>query len=790
MELFRLLGTIAVDSSGANNAIDEVTDNAERSQGRIGKAFDKIGSAAVKVGKTMAAGFAVASAAVGALAKEALEGYADYEQLVGGVETLFGAGGQSLEEYAATVGKTVDEVRDEYNGMIRAQQAVLQNADKAYKTAGMSANDYMETVTSFSAALIQSLNGNTEAAAEKANQAIVDMSDNANKMGSSMESIQNAYQGFAKQNYTMLDNLKLGYGGTKEEMARLLADAQAISGIEYDISSYADIVDAIHVIQEEMGIAGTTAKEASSTITGSVDSAKSAWANLITGIADEGANLPVLVNNFVDSVITAAGNIVPRLQIILEQIGQLAGDMFVKAFDHVSTEILKTEITFEDVSTKVKTTLSTIWQSIQNGFAIVQPVLEEAKQKFKDISENVIKPLYENYISNLIAKFKMLVEIWETAVLPVLRIVIDAFLNIVSSIYKNVEPAIKKIMEKFNELSSLIRKAIKEYIVPVIESFISMILELYEENKEKLELIGELFGAIFEWISDVVSEFVEWFKDTFLPFLEEIRDFVQENMDKIKGIFQNVINIITGIIQAFIALFKGDWTGLWESVKSILENAFLAIRGVFELIGEAIGGKVKEIAENVSGKFEEIKTNISDKLTAAKDKVLGIFDSIKQGISDKINAAKDAVSYAIERIKGFFNFNVSLPQIKLPHFSISPSGWQLGDLLEGVIPSLGIDWYAKGGVMEEPTVFGMNGNKLMAGGEAGPEAIAPIDVLLEYITQAVASQNTALIAVLQQILEAIVAMDENMGGNLREALEGTAFEMNHREFARLVKAVN
>ena len=159
-------------------------------------------------------------------------------------------------------------------------------------------------------------------------------------------------------------------------------------------------------------------------------------------------------------------------------------------------------------------------------------------------------------------------------------------------------------------------------------------------------------------------------------------------------------------------------------------------------------------------------------------------------IEEKINNAKDKVKDAIDKIKGFFNFDVKLPDIKLPHFSIQPSGWELGDLLQGSIPSLGIDWYAKGGVMEEPTVFGMNGNRLMAGGEAGAEAIAPIDVLQGYVAQAVASQNAALIAVLQKILDAIVAMDENMGGNLREALDGTAFEVNHREFARLVKAVN
>ncbi len=208
----------------------------------------------VTIGGTMKAFAAFSTAALtagAAITKNAVEQYADYEQLVGGVETLFGAGGQSLGEYAKSVGKTTQDAQKEYDSLMKAQETVLKNADNAYKTAGLSANEYMETVTGFSAALISSLDGDTEAAAKKADMAITDMADNANKMGSDISSIQNAYQGFAKQNYTMLDNLKLGYGGTKEEMQRLLDNATKLSGVEYDISSYADIVDAIHIVQTD-----------------------------------------------------------------------------------------------------------------------------------------------------------------------------------------------------------------------------------------------------------------------------------------------------------------------------------------------------------------------------------------------------------------------------------------------------------------------------------------------------------------------------------------------------------
>ena len=259
MDVFQLFGNIAIKNSDAVRALQETGEEGKNAESKLGKAFKAVGNGAVAVGKTIAAGLAVGATAVAGLVTKSIQSYADYEQLVGGVETLFKESAQKVQEYAAN----------------------------AYKTAGLSANEYMETVTSFSASLLQSLEGDTNAAAEKAHVAITDMSDNANKMGTDMALIQNAYQGFAKANYTMLDNLKLGYGGTKEEMARLLADAQAISGIEYDLSSYADIVDAIHVIQTEMGITGTTAKEASTTISGSIASMKASWQNLLTAISTD-----------------------------------------------------------------------------------------------------------------------------------------------------------------------------------------------------------------------------------------------------------------------------------------------------------------------------------------------------------------------------------------------------------------------------------------------------------------------------------------------------------------------
>jgi hypothetical protein len=314
VNVFELFAKIGLDTK-------EYEENLGKSESKF-KSFGKaLGNGLKTAAKVGTAAIGTASAGIVALTKQAVESYAEYEQLVGGVETLFKDNADTVQKYA----------------------------DEAYKTAGMSANDYMATVTGFSASLLQSLDGDTKAAADKANQAIIDMSDNANKMGSDLETLKTAYAGFSKGQFMLLDNLKLGYGGTQEEMKRLLADAEKISGIKYDISSYADIVDPIHVVQTEMGITGTTAKEASETIAGSTSAMKSAWQNLITGIADDNADFGQLIDNFVESVGVAAGNILPRIETALGGVSNLIGELF--------------PVIMQKIPDIIETTLPTIAQS-------------------------------------------------------------------------------------------------------------------------------------------------------------------------------------------------------------------------------------------------------------------------------------------------------------------------------------------------------------------------------------------------------------------------------------------
>ncbi len=330
--------------------------------------------------KAAAAATAAAAGAVIALTKSAVENYGEYEQLVGGVETLFKDSAGTVEEYA----------------------------NNAYKTAGLSANEYMKTVTSFSASLLQSMGNDTQAAAKKADQAITDMSDNANKMGTDMQSIQNAYQGFAKQNYTMLDNLKLGYGGTKEEMQRLIDDANALNAAQgnytnYTIESYADIVDAIHTVQTEMGITGTTALEASTTIEGSVSAMKAAWSNFVTGLGNDNANISELSAQLIESVGTVAENVLPVVETVLKNIAQAVqedGPAMIEKFVSYAIEKLPEIISLglQMVVSLVKGIAQNIPQivtSVLNMVATIVQTIWEALPDIIEVGKNIVRGLWE-----------------------------------------------------------------------------------------------------------------------------------------------------------------------------------------------------------------------------------------------------------------------------------------------------------------------------------------------------------------------------------------------------------
>jgi phage-related protein len=355
----------------------------------VGDAMDNAGQKTLSLGdilkanllsNAIMAGIKAVASGIKSLISGAIEGYGEYEQLVGGVETLFGG----------------------------SADTVIKNAENAYKTAGLSANSYMETVTSFSASLLQSMGNDTEAAAKKADQALTDMSDNANKMGTDMSSIQNAYQGFAKQNYTMLDNLKLGYGGTKEEMQRLIDDANALNAAQgnytnYSIESYADIVDAIHTVQTEMGITGTTALEASTTIEGSIGAMKAAYANFVTGLGDQNADIGALTEQLIESAGTVAENVLPVIENVVESIVkavQEQGPEMITKFVAYATEKLPDilKLGLQLVLSLVKGLAQNLPQLVQGTLKMVDTIVKAFVDSLPDIIEvgrDIVRGVWE-----------------------------------------------------------------------------------------------------------------------------------------------------------------------------------------------------------------------------------------------------------------------------------------------------------------------------------------------------------------------------------------------------------
>lgn len=387
MNLLDLFVKISVDTSEVDKNLGDTKEKA--------LSFGDVLKANI-AGQAIVSGVKAVAGAVKNIGEAAIQSYGEYEQLVGGVETLFKSSADTVMQYAAN----------------------------AYQTAGMSANEYMTTVTAFSASLLQSMGGDTEAAAEKANLAITDMSDNANKMGTDMQSIQNAYQGFAKQNYTMLDNLKLGYGGTKEEMQRLLDDANALNAAQgnytnYTIDSYADIVDAIHTVQTEMGITGTTQLEASTTIQGSIASMKAAYDNFITGLGDENADMAELITNLLGSTVTVAENLLPVVERILENIGvvvQEKGPEMIEKFVGYAVEKLPQVIELGmkmvlAIVSGLADNLPQIVRSVLDMMATIVKTFVSSLPDIVDVGKQIVKGLWEgikamgSWIKNKVGSF-------------------------------------------------------------------------------------------------------------------------------------------------------------------------------------------------------------------------------------------------------------------------------------------------------------------------------------------------------------------------------------------------
>lgn len=543
------------------------------------KVLGKIGSAVNTAVKASAAAVGAASAGVAALGTACINAYADYEQLVGGVETLFKDSADTIQTYA----------------------------DNAYKTAGLSANEYMETVTSFSASLLQSLDGDTEKAAAAADLAITDMADNANKMGTAMESIQNAYQGFAKQNYTMLDNLKLGYGGTKEEMQRLLADAEKLSGVKYDLSSYADIVEAIHVIQTEMGITGTTAKEASTTIQGSVASMKAAWANLMVGMADDTQNFDMLLSNFIESIGTVADNLLPRIGIVIEGMGKLVAGLapeIASALPTLTNELLPNLVEL----------------GVQSISALVQGIQENG--------------------DSLAAGALSIVGTLAEGIAELLPMVADTAASLVVSLADGLTESLPDIIPIAIETISTLVENLTENANTIIDAGIQIILALGEGLIAALPQLIETVPQIVINIANVINDNAPKLVDTALYLITRLAVGL---VQAIPTLVVNIPKIIEAIVAAFMAF---QWLNLG---KQLIDGVANGVKKAGESMATAAKNAFSKFKAKITG--SEVATELKN---IGKYIIDGIVGGIKSSLSKIANVAGKIKDTLLSKLKGLF----------------------------------------------------------------------------------------------------------------------------------------
>lgn len=743
---------------GSVKNMNESMKDATNSASKMSSVMKGIGSSAIKVGKGLAVAGAAAATAVTALVSKSVGAFADYEQLTGGVETLFGAGGRSVEEYAQSVGKSVSDIQGKYDSLMSAQNVVLENANKAYMTAGMSANEYMDTVTGFSASLISSLGGDTNKAADYANSALVDMSDNANKMGTDMESIKNAYQGFAKQNYTMLDNLKLGYGGTQEEMKRLLSDAEKLTGQRYDISSFADITQAIHTIQTQMDITGTTAKEASTTISGSWGSLKAAFQNVLVGLTTGGDMFDQSLDALINTAVTFGQNIIPAIKGALSGVGYLIeglapviGETIPPLINDLAPTLANSAVSLisslvnglTQNATQFSECLSNMIIVAVAGISTVVPQLLDAASK---IVSNLMQGL-TNSMPQIVNGAVTLIEGLVNGLVNNIPLLIMGAVQLVASLANGLIANLPRIIDAGVNLITGIVSASYSMMPQIIQNGMQLVVNL---AVGLVRAIPQLIAALPRITGAIVKGFksVNWF-DLGLQLIKSIWEGIKSIgsemwngvKEKTSELWGGVKNVVSEKLNNIKSAYDAHGGGLKGATFAAIEGVKEYYRTGYDAINQLTGGKLGEVVNAVGEKMEVVKGKFSEAFGNVKNTVMTIFENIKNGITEKISAAVNKV----KEIFGSIADKVSDVWGKIKGIIKAPKIVQKGTVsIAGVstpIPKLGLEWNAKGGIMTRPTAFGYANGKVQMGGEAGAEAILPLRTFWNNLSQYIAESN-------------------------------------------------
>lgn len=632
---------------------------------KVSNSLSAVGASAIKLGSGMTATLTAPTVAgITGIVKS----FADLEQSLGGVETLFKDNGTSAIGLAKKYNITAKEAQAMYDTMEAKGASVLSNANNAFKTAGVSANQYMQQVTSFSATLLQGLGGDTEKAAQYADKALVQMADNANKMGTNMSDIQNAYQGFAKDNYTMLDNLKLGYGGTAGEMARLVNESGVLNG-EFEATAqnvkdipFHTLIEAIGITQDRLGITGTTAKEASETVSGSFQAMKASFENLVAGLGHGEADIYGLFENLKETVLTFKDNVVRVLLTIWDNlplepwqkwvglIAVSAGPALI-AVGGVISVIGKLVSTISLIAGAVSK-VSALFSALQGGSGILGTIASA----FGAISAPVL----------------------------VVIAVIAGLIAILVGVYNTSEEFRNKVNSAFEAVKTAITSAIQE-AVSFVQDIWGTLVSWWSENHELIESVATKVWNAIKTVVETVTNFLA-------PFIEatwnNIVSVISVAWDIIKVTVETALNIVLGIIKAVMQILNGDWSGAWETIKQVLNTYWegmkalvqIAVEGFLSIIQTVLTG-IKSVWDNswnaissflstiweamkkaISSAWEAIKSTISTALGTTKSIIqniwnsivsflTGIFEKIKSGVTNSWENIKSAISNAIENIK-------------------------------------------------------------------------------------------------------------------------------------------
>ena len=630
---------IGLDQSEFDKGLDEAGGKLQGFGKTIAGGIAGVGKTALAAG-TAAVGAAVAG--VSALTSSAVSAYGEYQQMAGGIETLYGDASDQMMEFAKN----------------------------AYKTAGLSANEYMTTAIESSAAMINSLEGDVYKAAEMSDMAIRDMSDNVNKMGTTMESLQNAYRGFSRGNFTMLDNLSLGLSGTKEGMQQLLDKAQELSGVEYDIGSYADIVEAIHIVQESMGITGTTAAEAAGTITGSLGSVKAAWQNLVTGLADPDADLGALIDTVVQTGTAALSNLVPTITNALggignaiEQIVPVIGEKLPELLESILPSLLSAAMSLvQSFSDALPTVMSILGEQIPTLLNQLIPVLMDSIVVISDTIVSMLPQIVQVISQNIgviaggIGKIissigKILVQSFPTIFPMVIQIGVDLLTQLANSFTENADEMISGLLTVVDVIVETLSDP--ETLMAVLQAGLTILTAVITGITNNLPMLldtcGTLISNLATFLLEAVPELVVAIGENGATIITEalpqiilgIADAGAELLDKVTDVIAGWIPYVVDFAQT---TFEGIGDGIsnaWEWIKS----------------------KVGEISENVLSWFAEKFLKIAD---IGKDLVEGLWNGIndaKDWVLDKIKGFGDAI---LDGLKSFFG--IASPSKKTAEF--------------------------------------------------------------------------------------------------------------------------